>query len=194
MRAQHTPLKLHLLVVAKLRNDLGLSGSRHPSVTNASEDLQTFNEHQEQIGWGNLFCGFAAKSLCHYMDLHLPTDSPLSGSQWVCGFLKQLQTWVTSVWFCRCKLEHNKHKAEQSATRQQLLQRITNMYSLQHKVPFSFQKCFDIPVQQFEKKSDNFLHNWLSLHEAHISKFASESLTQLCMLNFLVPSGVSPPV
>ncbi len=192
MRDNNTPLKLHLLLVHKLRQTLGLHSTGPPDFHNTSSLLKQVHEQQQSIGWSNLFCGFVTRSLTKYMDVQLSLEENASGSQWVHGLLNLLQQWVASVWVRRCKLEHNKHREEQSATRQQLLQRIAQVYSVRHKVPFSFQKCFDTPLQTFPQKSDNFLFNWLGLHEEVILNAATEPLTQSCMLDFFPPQSCLP--
>ncbi len=192
MREKETPLKLHLLIMRSLRQALDLPSSTIPSLTNASEALQQFQAQQTSIGWANLFCGFVLKSLAWYMDDQLPPDLDESGNQWVVGFLRHLQKWVTSTWIRRCKLEHNKHREEQSATRQHLLQRIYILHEQRHKVPFHFQKCFDTPVKLFPKKSDNFLSNWLIIHEEVLHQAIAAPLKQSCMFDFFFWVESSP--
>ncbi len=187
MRDKETPLKLHLLIIRNLRQALDLPHSSLSPLSNASEALQQFHVQQNSIGWASLFCGFASKSLAWYIDTQLPPDSDESGNQWVVGLLRHLQKWVTSTWLRRCKLEHNKLKEEQSATRQHLLQRIHTLYEQRHKVPFHFQKCFDMPMQSFTQKSDNFLSNWLVLHEEVLHRVIATPLKQSCMLDFFSP-------
>ena len=191
MREKHTPLKLHLLIISNLRNALGLAPSSAFTVEGASDSLQRFQGQQHDIGWLNLFCGFVSTSLKSYIESQLPSDLDKSGEDWVIGLLRHLQRWVTNTWIRRCKLEHNKHREEQSATRQQLLHRITEVYQLRHRVPSTFGKCFDFPIHKFENKSDNFLFNWLDLHEKVIKTAASNPIQQSRILDFFPPAGNS---
>ena len=183
MRSHHTPLKLHLLLVNKLRFVLGLT-SQDPLLPDASQALRQVYLHQNKIGWEHLFCGFAAYSFQTYIDSHLPTDSDITGEQWVRALLKFTQLWVDKVWQHRCDIEHDKTKETQSATRQHLLHRISTVYKLQHKVAWEFQRCFQFPLANFEQKSDDFLRNWLETHESIISQASQEKHQQTRILEF----------